>query len=73
VDSICDLGFLLDSKLNFTSYIDSLIVKASMMFGYIRRIGKEFGDPYTLKKLYNLFVRSGLCKLRVEPVLWRAF
>jgi hypothetical protein len=33
VDSICDLGVVLDSKLNFTSRIDSLVVKASRMLG----------------------------------------
>jgi hypothetical protein len=49
VNSICDLGVVLDSKLNFTSHIDSLVVKDSRMLGYIRRIGKEFRDPYTLK------------------------
>jgi hypothetical protein len=38
-DSICDFGVVLDSKLNFTSHIDSLVVKASRMLGYIRRIG----------------------------------
>jgi hypothetical protein len=30
------------------------------MLGYIRRIGKEFRGPYTLKTLYNSFVRSHL-------------
>jgi hypothetical protein len=29
MDSICDLGVVLDPKLNFTSHIDSLVVKAS--------------------------------------------
>jgi hypothetical protein len=43
VDSICDLGVVLDSKLNFTSHIDYLVVKVSRMLGYIRRIGKEYG------------------------------
>jgi hypothetical protein len=51
VDSICDFGVVPDSKLNFTSHIDSLVVKTSRMLGYIRRIGKEFRDPYNLKKL----------------------
>jgi hypothetical protein len=60
VDFICDLGVVLDSKLNFISYIDSLIVKASRMLGYIRRIDKEFRDPYTFKKLYNSSVWSHL-------------
>jgi hypothetical protein len=58
VDSICNLGVVLDSNLKFTSHIDSLIVKSSRMLCYIRRIGKEFRDPYTLKTLYNAFVRS---------------
>jgi hypothetical protein len=48
VDSICDLGIVLDSKLNFISHIDSLIFKASRMLGYIRIIVK-FRNPYTLK------------------------
>jgi predicted secreted Zn-dependent protease len=38
------------------------------MLGYIRRIGKEFRDPYTFKTLYDSFVQS-----RVEPVLRRTF
>jgi hypothetical protein len=46
VDSISDLGVVIDSKLNFTSHIDSLTVKASRMLSYIRRTGKEFRDPY---------------------------
>jgi hypothetical protein len=68
VDSICDLGVVIDSKLNFTSHIDSLIVKASRMLGYIRIIGREFRDPfpYTLETLYNSFVRSHL--KRIEAI-----
>jgi hypothetical protein len=46
------------SKLNFTSHIASLVVKASKMLSYIRRIGIELREPYTLKMLYNSFVRS---------------
>jgi hypothetical protein len=45
-------------RVNFTSHIYSMIVKASRMLGYIRirRISKEFRDPYTFKTLYNSFV-----------------
>jgi hypothetical protein len=70
VDSICDLGVVLGSKLNFTSHIDSLIVKASRMLGYIRRVGKEFRDPYTLKTLYNSFVRF---HLDYASVVWNPY
>jgi hypothetical protein len=74
VDSICDLGVVLDSKLNFTSQIDSLVVKASRMLGYVRRIGKKDRDPYTLKTLNNSFVRSHLDYASVVwNVLRRAF
>jgi hypothetical protein len=60
LDSICDLGVVLDSKFNSTSHIETLIVKASRMLGYIRRIGKDFRNPYTLKTFYNSFVRTHL-------------
>jgi hypothetical protein len=60
VDSICDIGDVLGSNLNLNSHIDSLVVKASRILGYIRRIGKEFRNPYTFKTLYNSFVRSHL-------------
>jgi hypothetical protein len=59
-DSICDLRVVLDSKFNFTSHIDSLIVKVSKMLGCIRRICKKFRVPYTLETLYDSFVRSHL-------------
>jgi hypothetical protein len=70
VNSICDLGVVLDSMLNCTSHIDSLIVKASRMLGYIRRIGKKFSDPYTFKTLYNSFVRS---HLDYASVVWNPY
>jgi hypothetical protein len=61
VDSI---GAVLNSRLNFTSNIDFLIVKASRMLGYIRRIGKEFRDPYTLKTGRNNPERSDKYTIR---------
>jgi hypothetical protein len=60
VESISDLGVVLDPKLNFIQHIDSLISKASKMLGYIQRVGREFKDPYTLRSLYFAFVRSTL-------------
>jgi hypothetical protein len=70
VNSICDLEVVLDSKFNFTSHIDSLGCKSFQDVGYIRRIGKEFRDPYTLKTLYNSFVRS---HLDYASVMWNPF
>jgi hypothetical protein len=51
---VCDFGVVLDSKLNFTSQIDSLIVKASRMLGYIRSIGKEIRDPYKIRSFVEI-------------------
>jgi hypothetical protein len=70
VGSLCDLGVVLDSKLNFTSHIDSLIGKASWMLGYIRRIGKELRDPHTLKTLYISIVRFHLA---YASVVWNPY
>jgi hypothetical protein len=57
------------STQSFNSHIDSLVVKASRMLGYIRRIGKVFRDPYTLKTLYNSFIRS---HLDYASVVWNS-
>jgi hypothetical protein len=34
--------------------------KSARMLGFIKRISKEFSDPYMYKTLYVAFVRSGL-------------
>jgi hypothetical protein len=58
------------TKLNFTSHIDSLIVKASRMLGYITWIVKEFRDPNTLKTFHISFVRSHLDN---ASVVWNLY
>jgi hypothetical protein len=40
------------------------------MLGYIKRIGKEFTDPYILRTLYNTFVRSNL---DYASVIWSPY
>jgi hypothetical protein len=40
------------------------------MLGYIKRIGKEFRNPYTLKTVYNSFVRS---HLDYASVVWNPY
>jgi Reverse transcriptase (RNA-dependent DNA polymerase) len=70
VDSIRDLGVLLDPKLDFRIHVDGLIVRAARMLGYVRRIGREFKDPYTLKTLYVSFVRS---LLEYAATIWNPY
>jgi hypothetical protein len=52
VDSITDLGVVLDSKMTFKKHIDVTIAKGFAMLGFIKRLSKEFQDPYTVKSLY---------------------
>ena len=70
VNSMTDLGVVLDSKLSFKEHIDSVVNKGSAMFGFIKRLSKEFRDPYTLKVLYTTHVRS---KLEYACCVWQPF
>jgi hypothetical protein len=65
-----DLGVILDSKLSFREHIDSVVNKGSTMFGFIKRLSREFQDPYTLKVLYVTYVRS---KLEYANCVWQPF
>jgi hypothetical protein len=47
VDSIADLGVILDSKMSFRSHIDATIAKGSAILGFIKRLSTEFRDLYT--------------------------
>jgi hypothetical protein len=50
VNSIIDLGVILDSKLSFRNHIDSIVNKSSAMLGFIKHLSCEFRDPsYTEK------------------------
>jgi hypothetical protein len=60
VDSINDLGVIMDSKMYFTGHIDVTVGKALAMLGFVKRLSCEFWDPYTLKTLYVSLVRQNL-------------
>lgn len=57
VSHFCDLGVTLDSKLTFSSHIDTCIGRASCLLGFIKRWSREFDDPYLSKRLYTSLVR----------------
>jgi hypothetical protein len=67
VETIEDLGVILDAKLSFVPHINAMIANALRMLGFIKRIGKEFKDPYTLITLFNSYVRS---KLEYASIIW---
>jgi hypothetical protein len=51
VDKIKDLGVIMDGKLSFLPHIETIISKSSRMLGSIKRISRNFRDPYTHKTL----------------------
>ena len=70
VSSIKDLGILLDTKLSFDSHVNYAISRAYSMLGFLKRNTTEFSDPFTLKVLYNAFVRPYLeyCCIIWNPI-----
>jgi hypothetical protein len=61
VDVINDLGVLIDSRMTFINQIESIVSKSARMLGFIKRILREFYDPYKYKTFYYVvFVRPGL-------------
>ena len=56
VNVIKDLGVILDHKLNFTAHIEYITAKAKSRLAWIKRFGREFEDPWTIKRLFNTFV-----------------
>jgi nucleoside-triphosphatase THEP1 len=75
VDVINDLGVLVDSRMTFVDHIGSIVLKSAGLLGYIKRILKDFNDPY--KTLYVVFVQPGLeyascvCGHPIKRFIWR--
>jgi hypothetical protein len=44
--------------MNFDLHINYVISRSMSMLGFVKRFGKEFSDPYVLKTIYCVFVRS---------------
>jgi hypothetical protein len=47
VDSINDLGVIMDSKMSFAGLIDVTVGKALAMLGFVNRLSFEFRDLYS--------------------------
>jgi hypothetical protein len=70
VDSINDLGVIMDSRISFTGHIDVTVGKALSMLGFVKRLSCEIRDPYPLKTLYVSLVRP---TLEYASCVWRLF
>lgn len=68
VNTIRDLGVILDQKLTFIQHIDNIIKRASNMLGFIIRNCKIFKKEKSKILLYNTLVRS---ILEYCSVVWR--
>jgi hypothetical protein len=60
VDEIKDLGVIMDRKISFLPHIEAIISKSSRMLGFIKRILRDFRDPFTHKTLSTSLVRLNL-------------
>jgi hypothetical protein len=60
VDEIKDLGVIMDRKMSFLPHIKAIISKSSRMLGFIKRILRDFCDPFTHKTLSTSLVRLNL-------------
>lgn len=58
VQSIRDLGVIMDCKLRFNEHISTVTAKAFSVLGFIRRNASQFTDVHTLKALFCALVRS---------------
>jgi len=70
VSNIRDLGVIFSSNLSFNKHMDYIISKGYSLLGFIKRNGREFSDPFTLKSLYVTYVRS---VLEYAAVVWDPF
>jgi hypothetical protein len=54
VDVINDLGVLLDSRVTFVNNIESIVLKPASILEFIKRISREFNDPYALGIFFRI-------------------
>lgn len=67
VDSILDLGVILDNKLSFQFHIDNIVNKAVQRLGLIKRFAIEFCDIFITKCLHVGLVRP---LLETSSLIW---
>jgi hypothetical protein len=41
------IGVLVDNRMTFVDHIGSIVLKSARMLGFIKRISREFNEPYT--------------------------
>lgn len=67
VESIRDLGVIIDKKLTFNGHIDELVQATLRTLGFIYRSTKDFTKTESLITLYNSLIKS---KLQYAALIW---
>lgn len=67
VDSIRDLGVIVDKKLTFNNHIDEIVNSTLKTLGFIIRSTKEFKNIDSIITLYNSLIKS---KLLYAALVW---
>jgi hypothetical protein len=67
VNSINDLGVIMDEKMNFSEHIDVMVGKAFAMLGFITRLSFEFRDPSEVSLHVISLSEAGIRQLVMEP------
>jgi hypothetical protein len=70
VDSITDLGVVMNSRMSFSKHIDVSVGKGFGNAGVCEKYVGEFRDLYALRTLYVSVVRP---KLEYVSCVWRPF
>lgn len=61
-----DLGVIFDRTLSFTPHYLEIIRKASLLFGYVKHIAKDFDDLFALKTEEQIVARDNVGDLLVD-------
>lgn len=67
INSVRDLGVLMDSSFSYSSHINNIINTALKILGFIKRFSRDFRNPVTLRVLYTSLVRA---HLKYATVIW---
>lgn len=70
VNSIRDLGVILDTQLNFHEHLNALTRNCYKRLGFVIRNVRDFHDTRAIKLLYSALVRS---KLEAASVVWNPY
>lgn len=70
VESIRDLGVILDNKMHLDEHVEHIISKAFKMYGFVFRSCLKFSQPSTFIYIYKSLIRS---QLEYAVPIWNPF